>query len=478
MIDEKIEDKLVELSESDVYPFHMPGHKRQINSKINPYSIDITEIENFDNLHDAKGIIANAQEKASKLYGSRKTYYLINGSTCGLLASIFAVTKRGSKVVIARNCHKAVYNAALLRELEIKYIYPLITEYGIQGKIIEEDIENILEEDEQISAVVITSPTYDGVVSNVRKICQIAHKKDIPVIVDGAHGAHLGFSEDMPENPVKLEADLVIESVHKTLPAFTQTALLHVCTDRVDRGKIEKYLGIFETSSPSYVLMSGIEKALDLIKDNKVELFLEFKDKRDDFYEKVSKLNKLKVLRKQDFSEKEAYDFDESKIIMMTNEAGISGKRLQEILLDEYQIQLEMSAGNYALAISTIMDTKEGFDRLANALVEIDRRIQRDQEKISNINKDDKILNASIYQSKEKVMEIYEADRANYKAVALDEAIGRISKNYINIYPPGIPLLVPGEKISKTILEDIKKIIDLKLEIQGLKDENRINIVI
>lgn len=220
-------DKLANYGNSGIYPFHMPGHKRQKTVDFNPYKIDITEIEGFDNLHHAEGVLLEAQKKAEKLYGSEESHFLINGSTAGILSAVSACAKK--TVLIARNCHKAVYHAALIRNLDVYYVYPEIQEeFMLNGGINPADVERSLEEHPEIEAVVITSPTYDGIVSDVKRIAEIAHAYGKPLIVDEAHGAHFGFSKYFPENSVHLGADIVIHSLHKTLPSYTQTALIHI----------------------------------------------------------------------------------------------------------------------------------------------------------------------------------------------------------------------------------------------------------
>ena len=370
-----LDKKLLEYSKTDMYPFHMPGHKRIMIEDYNPYQIDITEIEGFDNLHNASEILKSSQQRAADLYGSKQAYYLINGSTCGILAAISASTQKGDKILVARNCHKAVYNAIFLRELSPIYIYPEITDVKIQGKIESQEVKKALDKNPDVKAVIITSPTYDGIVSDVEEISKIVHNYDIPLIVDQAHGAHFGLDDRMPESAIKLGADAVIVSVHKTLPAFTQTALLHICSNRISQKKIKKYLGIYETSSPSYILMAGIESSIRHISEKGEELFAELDKKLDDFYNGVENLKNIKVLTKKDFTSDEAYDFDRTKIIMLTEKCGISGEELLRILHNDYHIELEMAAGNYALALSTIMDTKEGFERLMHALIEIDDKL-------------------------------------------------------------------------------------------------------
>ena len=328
-----LEEKLRELAQSNRYPFHMPGHKRMLDGT-NPYAIDITEIEDFDNLHHAEGIIKDAEDAAAKMYGAKKAYYLVNGSTCGILAAISASVKRGGKILVARNCHKSVYHAIFLRQLSPEYVYPENTHYGIQGQILVKAIEKKLAECPDIQAVVLTSPTYDGLVSDVKSIAEVVHRRNITLIVDEAHGAHFGFHEAFPENAVAY-ADAVIMSVHKTLPAFTQTAVLCLCSDRIDEKEVEKYLGIYETSSPSYVLMAGIERSLRMVSDGGRELFATYVEKLSGFRASVRDLKHLAVPDAGDFFSEEAYAFDPGKILIVTKN-GMSGQQLQEILLRDY----------------------------------------------------------------------------------------------------------------------------------------------
>lgn len=474
-IKSEMEKELINNAKSNIYPFHMPGHKRrgaEVLGEMKPYDIDITEIEGFDNLHHANGIIRQAQDEAAQLYGADHAYFLINGSTCGILAAISAATKRGDRILVARNCHKAVYHGIYLRQLRPVFIYPQITRSGIQGQITAVEVEKAFKENSDIKAVVITSPTYDGVVSDVASIAQIAHAHGVPLIVDEAHGAHFGFGGDFPENAIKLGADAVILSLHKTLPAFTQTALLVTqdINNIADKGKcllahklVEKFLGIYETSSPSYVFMTGTERCIHYVRDNGEAPFTELRHHLDNFYQKTSDLKHLRVVRKSDFSVEEAFDFDESKILIFTDNTDMSGQELLEILLHKYDIQLEMAAGSYALALCSIMDTEEGFDRLAEALISIDEGISL-QEGTKYSTK----LDTSIYQTLPKAMEMYEAYEMQTEAVPFSQTVGRTSGAFVYLYPPGIPLVVPGEIINEKLVGDVRKALELGMEVDGL----------
>ena len=463
-----IEQKLKALAQSDVYPFHMPGHKRQLSGFF-PYELDITEIEGFDNLHHAKGLLFEAQQYAAQMYQSRKAYYLVNGSTCGILAAISAATTKGGRVLVARNCHKAVYNAIYLRGLKAEYVYPVATHYEIQGQIQAADVERKLVEKPDIQAIVITSPTYDGLVSDVRAIADLAHAHGIPLIVDEAHGAHFGLDEAFPDNATVLGADAVIMSVHKTLPAPTQTAILHLCSDRINVTKMEKFLGIYETSSPSYVLMAGIEESLRLADEAKGVQMKEYVRRLQIFREKMRRLTILRVPDRADFTGEEAYAYDIGKLLLVTNGA-ISGKALQELLLKKYGLQMEMSSGNYVLAMTSFMDTEEGLERLADALLEIDATLTvTDQREMFSPEK--------IYRQPKKAMEIDEVQDGESTSVAFSEAEGRICADYIYLYPPGITVIVPGEVLDQQTLTVIDTWQTIELEVEGLPQAGHVHVV-
>lgn len=466
-----LDQKLKEYTKLDIYPFHMPGHKRVALDSGSPYEIDITEIDGFDNLHEARGILQKSQKNAAKIYGVKESFYLVNGSTCGILAAISASVKKGGKILVARNSHKSVYNGIFLRELDVVYAYPEVTEYGIQGPIAPETIQKLLAEHSEIEAVLITCPTYDGILSDIKKIAGIVHGYGIPLIVDAAHGAHLGFCEDFPENPAKLGADVVIESIHKTLPAFTQTALLHLCSDRVSSDKIKKYLGIYETSSPSYVLMAGIDRCMQFLETDAKAKLSELSQNIEQFYKRTDKLQNIKVLKKEDFVEAKAFDFDKSKILIFSKAQGVSGNDLHRELLEKYHLQMEMVCGQYVLALCSVMDAVDGFDRLATALEELDARDMFAGKREVSLKK------YSIYGEMKQILPIYKVEELEKEVVSLEESVGKVAGEYVYLYPPGIPLMVPGEEITACVVADILDCQGKGLRVEGLAEKNRICIV-
>lgn len=456
--------KLENYRDSDYYPFHMPGHKRNKEAASGAladiYGLDITEIDGFDNLHQAQGILRKLQDRASKLYGSSKSYYLVNGSTCGILSAVAAVTRKGGRLLMTRNCHKAVYHAAYLQELKTTYLQPeLIEDYEMAGAVRPEEVERALQQYPDIMAVIVTSPTYEGVVSDIGRVAQIVHSYGIPLIVDEAHGAHLGFHEAYPKSSVKLGADVVIHSVHKTLPAMTQTALLHVNGSLVDRQRLERYLRIFQTSSPSYVLMASIESCMNFI-EREGELRLEqLIVRRNELLNQIKECRYIKVFAEADAVGKTV---DPCKLVISAADGGMTGQELYDILRERYHLQMEMATDEYVLAIVTLMDEPSGWDRLAKALLGIERKLAagrssrntRDSKKIEN----------------EIVMTIAQAYDREWEKVELTQSVGRVAAEFVNLYPPGIPLVVPGEKLDRELIEKLDNSRRLGLNVQGAED--------
>ncbi len=478
-------DTLVTYSKSDFYPYHMPGHKRRqdVGAASDFFKIDITEIDGFDNLHKAEGIIRQAQERASVLYGADESFFLVNGSTCGILAAIHAVTDRGDTILIARNCHKSVYHAAFLQELNLRYIYPeRIEEYDINDAINPEAVQSALEEHPECSAVVITSPTYEGVISNIAEIARIVHGKGKPLIVDEAHGAHLGLADNIPENAVRQGADLVIHSLHKTLPSMTQTALLHVNGSYVNRTKLRQYLSIFQSSSPSYVLMAGMDACISYIKENAEGDFNKMSLHYQNFIERMENCRYIHIVTPANLGNGK-YCFkgwDICKLVISVKKASISGQTLYNILRDEFHLQMEMAADSYVLAIMTIADKEDAWKRLADALIQIDGTIdgadstetviKTTQTHHEHINTIRPIARMSIAQA---LTSFYK----NPKETPLAQAQGEISGGFVNLYPPGIPILVPGEVIDGDIIKQIEHCLELGLNVQGISPARTVEII-
>lgn len=459
-------DKLIEYNKSDYYGFHMPGHKR--NEKMFgtrlPYGIDITEIDGFDDLHHAETLIKDQEERAAHLYKAEETHFLVNGSTVGILSAILGVTNRGDKILVARNCHKSVYNAMELNGLRPIYIYPEYEkDLQINGEVSSEKIEILLNENPDVKAVMIVSPTYDGVLSNVEKIAQIVHKRGIPLIVDEAHGAHFGFHPYFPENSNVKGADIVIHSVHKTLPSLTQTALIHINGEIVDREKVRKYLHMLQSSSPSYILMASIDRCMELLESEGDTLFELFAQRIDVLRTELQGLKHLEILQTE--------QFDRSKFLISVKKTGITSKKLADILLHTYHLQMEMTGGTYVLAMTALGDTKEGFERLKRALFKIDKSLSDEkQEDYLPV----ELPKLPLVCTNE---EIERKKCGNEELILWKASIGRISTEYAYVYPPGIPLIVPGEQITQEAIQVLALYAELGFSVEGIKVENYIGVL-
>lgn len=447
----------------------MPGHKR--NSKLikkygiwqdglSPYDIDITEIKGFDNLHNPTGIIRRLEELISRVYGSDESFISVNGSTALILA-VMGILGEGEKVLIARNCHISVYHAIELYSLNPIYIDGETDDLDIYKEISVESVEEKLRKD-KIRLVVITSPTYDGYVSDIEKISEISHRYGSLLLVDEAHGAHFGIDKTgyFCKNATRLGADFSVISLHKTLPSYTQTAALNInSTCESIKNEIRRGLHILETTSPSYVLMAGIENAVRTVFYNSKELFDNYIDMLLDFSTKIEGLKNITLYRPKNIG------YDIGKLIITAGYG--SGDLLYNSLFDEFKLVMEMKSRDYVLGMTSIFDDWNGFYRLIEALKKLDSSLIRKNEFSKKINTIPK-----------KVLTPKEARKLakkfGVKYIPYSKAAGEIASDYTYFYPPGIPLIVPGELIDREIIDRISTYLENGVEIVGGADRDGI----
>lgn len=459
----RLYDRLKEYSLSDMYGFHMPGHKR--NNRIMgidlPYELDITEIEGFDDLHHADGILKEAQERAAKVFGADETHFLVNGSTVGILSAILGSTKKKDRVLIARHCHKSVFHAVYLNELVPEYVYPEYDPTGqMNAEIRPEDVRRSMEEHPDIKVVILVSPNYDGVVSDIKAIAQVVHEHGGILIVDEAHGAHFGFHPYFPERANSLGADIVINSLHKTLPSLTQTALLHMNGERVNKEKVRRYLGILQTSSPSYIFMASLDACVDLIEREGDSLFEGYASKLAKVREELKGLKHLRLL--------ETENFDPSKLVISVADTEMKSMELYKKLLDDYHLQMEMVAGTYVLAMTSLADTEEGYERLVKALKEIDKTAGTGAARGRKLPKMEQVLTPG------EALNCKES--GEWEEVSIEEAEGRIALEFAYLYPPGSPVIVPGERVSKEAIDLLSYYEEQDFQIEGLCTKGKIKV--
>lgn len=418
-------NKLIKYKSSFI-PFHMPGHKRAFKHSCIPYGIDITEVDGFDNLHDLQGVLKETADLAKNLYNTKASFPLVNGSTCGVLSGIYSLTRENKNILIARNCHKSVYNAIEILGLNPTYVMPEQLKFGIWGKILPEDIEKELTKN-KVGTVVLTSPTYEGVISDIPKIYEICKKHGAYLFIDCAHGAHLFTLHN--------SCDICVMSLHKTLPSLTQTAVLNVYSERVNLDCVRHGLSIFETSSPSYILLASIDECLRFCMRNKRNFELLSKN-LNHFYEKAKLLKNILV-----------FHFDDSgKIIISACNGQALAKRLRQ-----EKIEVEMASENYVLAIATVADNKVSLNSLLRALFKIDKHMDNSIQE-----------NMPFFPLPQKSMDIKDALGSFGEFIDFKNTNGRVCLEYIWAYPPGSPVVAPGEVISQEIIECLKQKSDLK----------------
>ena len=480
--------KLVEYSRSNYYPLHMPGHKRQWGKMENPYSIDITEIDGFDDLHHPEGILLESEQMAARLYGTKASYYLINGSTAGIMTAISAVAKPHETILAASDCHRSVWNTAYLRNLKVDVLEteaPIEKKgkqrYPFSGPVCMEKLKREIEENPEIRAIVITSPTYEGIVSPIREIAHLVHQYGMNLVVDEAHGAHLPFAEKkdgtgngfFPASAIEEGADIVIQSLHKTLPSLTQTAILHVCSERVDCREVEQFYSIYQTSSPSYILLSSIDTCVRYMENSGREQMKAYEKRLRQFWERTREWENLWFLYRD---ERDFLRLDPSKVVF-GGYGRNSGIRLMKRFRDEFRLECEMCREDSVIAMTSLMDTEEGFTRLEHALDCINR------EEAFLCKKAGTPTETEIRQKKSTInrcrIDLSEARKEKW--ISLFEAEGKSAAQNIAVYPPGIPFVRVGEVITAETVRKILKYRKDGFRMDGVrysKQKDRIEIAV
>ena len=420
------------------YPFHMPGHKG--NPEFLPpdsltkadflLELDVTELEETDNLYSPTGCIAETQRRIAALYGADESFLLVNGSTAGIIAAIGAVCEDGDILAVARNCHRAVFSGMVWSGAHPLYFLPE------QGRVAVETVIGILNRCPHAKAVVITSPTYEGVVSDIKAIADVVHSRDRILIVDEAHGAHFPFHEVFPRGALMQGADIVIHSFHKTLPAFSQSAAVHVKGKRVDTNRLKQCLACVQTSSPSYLIMATTDYMLNILQENPMY----FERYTESLLALRKSLNRwLLEMPGEDIGKPDFSRADVSKLVLTVS----NGHKLG----DEYGLAFEIITRDYTLAMTSVADTSEGFDKLKNAL---GSKIAKgaDPVKVGS-----RILEQGIEEIAfpNVVISPREAMTKKTRTAKLSDSIGEISGSFLMPYPPGIPVLAPGELMTESL---------------------------
>lgn len=453
----------------------MPGHKlgKGIPKSFleNLPLLDLTEIPGTDNLHFPEGAIHEAQELAAAAFHADKTFFLVNGSTTGIHAAIMSVCKPGDVLIAARNCHKSVINGMMIAGVSPVYIKPQFNGcFGIPGAVEPNRVKEALEQNPGAAGVLVTSPTYHGICSDIKGIAKIVHSFGKILIVDEAHGAHLNFHDSLPPCAMDSGADICVQSAHKTLPALTQGAYLHINSGRVDVEKIASNLRLLQTSSPSYIIMAFLDIARAIMgRDGKVLLEKLF-DNIGWFKRMVKSIGAgsgVSILNDEDIKEGR---LDWTRIVVNFKNAGITGFEADKALRREYNIQVEMSDFYNIVCIGTVADRRENFEKLYGALSRIVPRLGSFRPLAQMPVKDPGIPKQAI--------ELKDVMHRSGKMLKLSEAPGLVSKEMIVPYPPGIPVICPGEIVTGAAIEYIQGIINYGGVVNGLVNNEEICVVV
>ena len=424
-------------------PMHMPGHKRKETAYLRALSVlqDITEIPGFDQLHQARGILRQSMETAAKVFGAAYSRYLVNGSTGGILAGMYALYQPDTAILLARNCHMSAYHGAELLRAKVEYIQPQFdSKLGIFTAISPDAVRDAIQKSDTPSLLVLPSPTYEGIVSDLDAICDLAHRNHIAVLVDAAHGAHFGFHPAFPANPVASGADIVVESLHKTLPSLTGTAIAHIANQDICI-RFDHAWELFETSSPSYLLLSSLDGCVHYLTDEGQAAIAQWAALLQWFRAEAKKLQHLVIYDQEDFPG--AYAFDPSKLLLGTRKALGMGAALYERLRIDFHIEPEMHTLQTVLFMTSPMDTRNDYQRLLDALFALDAALIYHLPPVDSIPLPPA---ATVYTA-------WDAIHRKAEPCAIAKAQGRICGEYIYTYPPGCPICVPGERVTEQTID-------------------------
>ncbi|UQD50649.1 arginine decarboxylase [Bacillus methanolicus] len=442
--------------------FHVPGHKygHVFPEEGVPFykeilKIDATELTGLDDLHSPEGVIYEAEELLSNVYETQKSFFLVNGTTGGILAMILAAAGEDDVVLVQRNCHKSILNGIALAKAAPVYLGPEFDHnWKIAGSVSYETVEKAIHLYPNAKAIILTYPNYYGLVYDLEKIIRLAHRYDIPVLIDEAHGAHFIAGEPFPKSALQLGADIVVQSAHKTLPAMTMGSFLHFNSKFISQERLVQYLQIVQSSSPSYPIMASLDLARSYIGTyNKADREYVI-GKIDQLIDKLRNIDKIKVLSYQEG------DSDPLKITIQTN-CSLNGFELQK-RFEEQGVYSELADPYNVLLVLPLL--KAGHDYpFEQAAIKIAKALE--EVPFSNKNR------TPIFYSKQAVSEPAISRRAMNRLttqwISLADAANQISAEFVIPYPPGIPFLFPGELITNESIEQLQFLLKSGARFQG-----------
>jgi arginine/lysine/ornithine decarboxylase len=447
-------DALIEYKKEKIVSFDVPGHKKGARCSYlkeafgkNILEMDANSMRQLDNLSNPIGVIKEAEDLMADAYNSDYAFFLVNGTTSGVQAMIMSICQPGDKVILPRNVHKSAINALILSSTIPVYMQPEVdTDLGIAMGISVEEVERAINENPDAKAIFLMNPTYYGACSDLKKIIEIAHKNDIAVLVDEAHGAHLAFHPELPENAMKLGADMACVSLHKTGGSLTQSSALLLNERIVTYSMVKTILNLTQTTSASYLLMGSLDIARkDLILNGK-QRFDEILELVREYRDKINKIDGMHAFGVELIGNPGVYNFDETKLGINVSGIGHTGIEAYDILREKYGVQMELGDAHNILGIVSTGDTRENLERLYQALK--DMSVKYRKEKFCIEQRD--------LENPELVLTPREAFYAKKKFVNLCNSLGMVSGESVMAYPPGIPIIVPGERINEEVIKYIK----------------------
>lgn len=445
----------------------MPGHKLGKGFKGKEGELfndlikaDVTELPGLDNLHNPEGIIKEAEDKLRDLYGSVKSYFLVNGSTSGNLIAIFSSFNEGDKVIVERTCHVSVMNGILLRKLNPIYIYPKVNKtYKVPIEILEEDILEIIRSNEDAKGIILTSPNYYGVSLNLDNIIVESKKRGIIILIDGAHGSHFIASPLFPEHPLNLGADIVVNSAHKTLPALTQGSFLHINNSSLVP-KTDFYFHVFSSTSPSYLLLASLDYSRYYLEEHRDE----FEDLLARSKRLRSKLKSIQGIHLLEEGELSNSMLDITRVLLKINK-GVDASIIKGILR-ENNIEIEYNDLCNLILIFSPFNTDEEFDKLYHVLKGID---------FDNLSKEE-IEEDYTYPKPIALMNPHAAFEKEGEEVLIKNSLNRVIKRGITFYPPGIPFILPGEVMDINTINMVEYYLNKGIGSIGIEN-NKIQVI-
>lgn len=471
-------DAMISLAESRKVSFHTPGHKsgKGIATRFvkyvgpNIFSIDLTTLDEVDSLQRPKGVIKDAQELAAKAYGADRSFFLLNGTTGGNHAMVMTALNPGSGILMARNCHKSVLAGTVLAGGTAHFMYPTLdTKLMMQMNVSFDEVKAAVKAHPWIKVLFITSPNYYGICADLKKIIPFAHENGMTVLVDEAHGPHLGFHPELPSSALSAGADMCVQSTHKIIGGMTQASMMHARAERVSINTLAGVLKLVQTTSPSYILMASLDLARMQMATEGLKLLGKALELARWSREKINAIPGLKCVTKDEVMSRGMGDLDETKLAINVNGLGLSGYDVSQTLNLEFDIQVEMADPFHVLVIVSIGDRHEDLEQLVDALVII---AKRNGKKTSNT------WDAAMPSFKSVPGMIpRDAFFASHEYLDIEESKGRLSSEIVTVYPPGIPLLVPGEVITGDVLTYLNKVAELGGTVDGLAEDGKIGVV-